>query len=173
MSLRPPSSQKQYDDYASIDTAFRQPPSAPADDCTADQRKQYDEALADYTAKLQAAKDTGDWSALRVEGQTPTKFVLGQIDRNIWRAILDRATLPNSNPRWIGSATLLNILFRLALKSIVGWDIKVERRSDPDWEDWEMAQPELVTMLDEIRPSIVSEIGGGVYKRLQSISPRP
>lgn len=172
MSFRLPSAQKQYDDYCSLDPAFIQPPSPPAEGASDSERESFKAAAEEYLAKLTAAKETGDWSALRIDGQTPTKFVLGQVDRNVWRAIMDRAVLPGDSPRSIGQITLHSLLFRLALKSIVGLgDVKVERAPDHNWEGWVMAQADIVTQLDEIDPRIVGEIGAGVFKRLQGIRP--
>lgn len=159
---RLPSSQKQYDDYFSGDPAFKQPPPAP-DDPTDEQKA----ALAEYETKLKAARETGDWRQLLVEGQTPTRFVLGQIDRNIFRAIQDRAILPLNSPQRIGPVQLFALLFRLALKSVVGFgDLKVERDFDPAW-GWVMAQADVVHQLDEVDPRIVGEIGTNILERLK------
>ena len=172
MSLRPPSVQRSYDDYVSIDPAFVQAPTVPAESATDAERALYKEESERYVAKLKAAKQTGDWTPLRIEGQTPTKFVLGQVDRNIWRALMDRALLSEESPRRIGQVTLYALLFRLALRSVEGFgDVKVERRPDPNWESWEMAQASLVTTFDELDPRIVGEIGGGIFQRLQTVSP--
>ena len=84
---------------------------------------------------------------------------------------MDRATLPQANPRHIGQVTLLGLLFRLAIRNIVGFEQKIERSPDPNWEGWVMAQPEIVTILDEIDANIVGEIGAGVFRRLQGIDP--
>ena len=166
--IRPPSSQRQWDAFTSIDPAFAQRPALPAEPTDADRS-----ALADYDAKITAAKETGDWRALLVEGQSPTKFVMGQIDRNTWRAIMDRAVLPGDSPRHIGQIALHALLVRLALRSVVGFgDVKIERQADPQWEYWPMAQAEIVTQLDEIDPRIVGELGSDVFKRLQGASPR-
>lgn len=170
--IRLPSAVKQYDDFVSIDPAFIQPPAPLGEGATEDERKAYTEALDQYLAKLKAAKETGDWRPMLIEGQVPTKFVLGQVDRNIWRTVMDRAMLPGDSPRHIGQIALYALLFRLALKSVVGLgDFKVERAPDPQWENWTMAQASVVTELDGIDPRIVGELGAGVFKRLQGVSP--
>ena len=170
MILRPPSAQKQWDAYVSIDPAFKQAPTKPGDDATDEIKEAYKVDFAAYAVTLGNAKDTGDWSKLAIEGQTPTKFVLGQVDRNIWRAIMDRAVLPGDSPRHIGQVTLYALLFRLSIKSIVGWD-KIERTPDYGWDGWVMAPADLVSTLDEIDPRIVGELGMEVFGRLRGVRP--
>lgn len=162
MIIRPPSQQRQWDTHVSIDPAFKQAP--PKDSET------YADDLAAYAVLLANARDSGDWSKLAIEGQSPTKFVLGQVDRNIWRAIMDRAVLPGDSPRHIGQVTLYALLFRLSIKSIVGWD-KIERSPDFAWDGWVMAPADLVTTLDEIDPRIVGELGLEVFGRLRGVRP--
>lgn len=159
IAQRPPSYQRTYDTYYSGDPSFAQL----ADDATKEQ-------AGEYVAKITVAHDTGDWSALLVPGGAPTKFVLQQIDRNVWRAITDRAVLPPENPRWIGPVILPSLLLRLALQSIPGWDVEVSRKPDPSWGGWVMAQPDIVTMLDEIDTGIVGELGAQIFRRLQGVS---
>lgn len=175
MSFRLPSNQKQYDDYCSLDPAFVPAPVAPGDTASTDEIEAFKSAAAEYLAKLKAARKTGDWSALLAPGQTigsATKFVLGHVDRNVWRAVMDRAILHGDSPRHIGQTVLPSLLFRLAIKSIVGLgEVKVERLPDPQWDGWVMAQASIVTTLDEIDPRIVGEIGMGVFQRLQGADP--
>ncbi len=167
--IRPPSAVRDFDAFFSGDSAFTQPPADPPDDASDDAKKAHKEAVEGYIAKLRAARETGDWKPLLIEGQTPTKFVLRQVDRNIWREIMDRAVLPGDSPRHIGQVTLNALLFRLACISIAGWD-KFERLPDAKWDLWSMAPASLVTQLDEIDPRIVGEIGSLVFERLRGVS---
>ncbi len=162
--IRPPSAQRDWDAFFSGDSAFVQPPTL--DDPPTDEQKS---ALEQYAAKLTTARETGDWKPLLIEGQAPTKFVMRQVDRNVWRSIMDRAVLPGDSPRHIGQVSLNALLFRLACVSVVGWD-KFERQPDPSWEFWAMAPAKLVTDLDEIDPRIVGEIGSLVFERLRGVS---
>jgi hypothetical protein len=170
MITRLPSAQKPDDAHVSIDPAFRQPPADPGEKATDEERAQYKEARADYDAKLTAARDTGDWKPLLIEGQTPTKFVLKKVDRNVWRALMDRAMLPVDSARYIGQVMMNALLFRLAVVSISDFD-KFDRAPDPQWDGWEMADAKLVTQLDEISTAIVGEVGGAVFRRLQGVRP--
>jgi hypothetical protein len=165
--IRPPSAQKQWDAFWSGDPAFIQPPERPAE-----VTGEYTTALEQYLAKLNAARETGDWRPMLIDGQTPTKFVMGQVDRETWREVADRCGLPSDNPRHIGDITLNSIMFRLSVKSVVGLgDIRVERSPDMKWDGWVMAQRAIVSELDEISPGIIGELGGEVFKRLQGVRP--
>jgi hypothetical protein len=163
--IRSPSVVRDWDAFFSGDPAFTQPPKSEGEPTDADK-----EAAESYIAALKAARETGDWKPLLVDGQTPTKFVMRQVDRNIWRAIMDRAVLPGDSPRHIGQVSLNALLFRLSIKEVVGWD-KFDRQSDPNWDFWTMAPASLVTQLDEIDPRIVGEIGSLVFERLRGVRP--
>jgi hypothetical protein len=169
--IRPPSLQRAYDDFFTLDPAIIPAPTEPAETATSEEVEAYTASRAEYDAKIKAAKETGKWHDVVVPGQVPTKFVLGQVDRNIWRAVLDRAALLPDNPQRIGPGLMVALLFRLAIKSVAGFEPKVERVRDPQWDGWEMAQPEIVDALDSIDPRIVGQIGTGIYQRLRGSIP--
>lgn len=173
MITRLPSYQREYTDHWSGDPALLQPPPEPADDASSESRDRYVEALEEYWRKLRVARETGNWQPMRVGDAAPTSFIMGQVDRNIWRAIRDRMTLPADNALRIGAATGTALLFRLALTKIVGLDIDVDRRPDARWEGWVMASPEVVNELDAIHAGIVTELGDEVFIRLRGISKKP
>lgn len=160
--IRTPSAVRDYDAFFSGDSAFEQPPAVDGDDRS---------ALEAYQAKLTAMRETGDIAPLLIEGQTPTKFVLGQVDRTVWRAVTDRAILPADNPRHIGPVSMPALLFRLAVKSIAGLP-PFKRLRDEHWDGWVMAPSSIVDQLDEIDPRIVGEIGDLVFSRLRGVSPK-
>ena len=170
--IRLPSIQRDYDWYWSGDEALHGPPVAPADDASDDDKAAYKTALDEYKAKLKSARDTGDWSALIKPGETPLKFVLCQVDREAWRALDDLRALPDTHDKHVSASLLLALLSRLAIKNIVGIDgMRVERKPDSKWHDWEMAQREIVTLLDAANRSIVSELGLCVFMRLNETGP--
>lgn len=169
MAIRLPSLQRAYDDFWSLDPSIIPPPSEPAATATAEEWAAYKAAVEERIAKIRAAKETGRWDEILVAGGSPTKFVMGQVDRNVWRTIADRAQLPSDNKQHIGVNQLSSLLFRLALQNIVGLDVKVNRFVDPEW-GWEMAAAEVVTLLDLADPRIVGELSGGVWKRLNETS---
>jgi hypothetical protein len=171
--IRPPSLQRSWDEYFTGDPAIFQPPPPPPDDASDEIKKAHKEAIEQYIAKIRSARETGNWMPVVVEGQIPTKFTLHPVDRNIWRAIMDRAVLPSSNPRHIGEVTLHALLVRLSLRNITGFEQKIERLPDPNWDNWVMAQASIITTLDEIDPRIIGELGSSVFRRLQGISPKP
>lgn len=171
--IRLPSLQKPYDAIFSGDGALKQPPAKPVKDADDTTIAKYKAEYADYLATLTSCQETGDWTPLLLEGQVPLKFVLQQVDRNIWRSLVDRAALPASNSRHVGLGSILALLFRLAIVEIVGAEgIRVRREPDPAWDGWTMAQPEIVTILDAANQNIVSEIGGSIYRRLVDVSPK-
>lgn len=163
--IRAPSLQRPYDLFVTCDPAVIQPPKLegePTDEFRAE--------VEQYVQKIKTARETGDWSAVLRPDQVPTKFTLGQIDRNVWRAIIDRGTLPADNPRHIGHAVVRALLFRLAIRSISGFD-KFDRLPDPAWDNWVMAPASLVTQLDEVDASIIGELGNEIMRRLQGVDP--
>lgn len=162
MIIRPPSLHKTWDTYWSQDPAFTPTPTL-SDEPTPEEKA----AGLEYLTKLRSAKNTGDWSELVLAGKTPTKFVMGQVDRNVWRALIDRSRLPPDSKRHVGQSVAEAILFRLSVQSIEGLDIKFKRAADPQWDEWDMAPASLINALDEIDPGIVSEIGNDVYLRLR------
>lgn len=168
--IRLPSYQRDYDVCWSGDSALEQPPADPGRNVPDEQIAAYEAAVKAYETKLINAQDTGDWSPLILPNQVPLKFVLCQVDRNVWRSIVDRGGLHPSNPRWIGPGAVGALLFRLALKDMVGAELKVERGAAPEWDGWVMAQADVVSVLDQVSPGIVSEIGGTVYRRLIGLS---
>jgi hypothetical protein len=157
--IRLPSLQKTWSMFVTCDLAIVKRPAA--DDAA---------ALADWQAKIKAARETGDWTPVTVDGQQPTKFQMGQVDRNVWRVIQDRATLTPGTHGHIGFVQLAALLFRLSIRDINGLDLKIERAVDPEW-GWLMASPAIVNALDEADPSIVGELGMEVFNRLRGLSP--
>jgi hypothetical protein len=157
--IRTPSAQKPWDVFVTCDSAI-----TPAPD---------DKDSAEYKAwqvKIKSALETGNWSEVVVEGQDPTKFTLGHVDRNIWRAVMDRAQLPVSSALRIGEIAMSALLFRLAIQSISGF-ATFKRVPDRNWDGWVMAPASIITDLDSVDPSIVGEISGIVFRRLAGIDP--
>lgn len=169
--IRQPSLQRPYSDFYSGDPAVIPRPLPPPLDASDDERALFKRNFDEYRTKITVAKETGNWTEVAVPGQSITSFLMGHVDRTIWRSIVDRQALPDDNARYIGPATMLQILVRLSVQSINGWDFKIERHVDSDW-GWAMAQPELIQTLDNIDPKIVAELGGGVFRRLQTIHPK-
>ena len=173
MITRLPSYQHEYVDHWSGDQALVQRPVPPPDDATAAVKEAHAKAVDDYERKLRVARETGNWQPLIIEGQSPTPFVMGQVDRNAWRSLRDRLRLPPGTPGWVGPTQGVALLFRLALQRVVGLDLEVARRADARWENWVMAQPDIVTELDaRFSPGIVAELGSEVFERLQGLSPK-
>jgi hypothetical protein len=170
--IRLPSIQRDYDWYWSGDPALVQPPVALAVDASDEDKAAHKIASDEYKAKLKACRDTGDWSPLLKPGEQPLKFVLCQVDRNAWRALDDRRSLPSASSSHVSSGLLLALLARLAIKDIVGAEgVRVVRSPDSKFDDWTMAQAELVTLLDTANENIISELGLCVFMRLNEAGP--
>lgn len=143
---RPPSNQRTYDAFWSKDPAFIQG------------------AGPDHERKIEIARETGDWSSLLIEGQTPTKFVLRQIPGEIKRRILDRFAAEK-----IGGYELDSLLLRLAVADVVNLgDFKLKLTVDDEWGT--LATHDLPNLLDECAPGCVAEIGLLVYQRMMGLS---
>jgi len=162
--LRFPSLIKAYDTHVSCDPAIKQPPIAPASTASDDVKEAYARDVLAYVTALNAAHDTGDWSALILPGETPTKFVLQPIDAETFRSLCDLAMLPESSSRHIGPAQEQALLVRLALVDIVGVDFKVKREPDPK-HGWVMAQPEVIKLFDALNRRIVGELAQAIGRR--------
>ncbi len=158
--IRPPSVQSTYDEFWPGDPAFVQL----ADDATDAQRKE-------HAKRIEVARDTGDWSGLRVEGGSePTKFVMRQVDRVAWRTLQDRMQMDESSSRFIGANEGTSLLFRMALESIENLgDFKVTRGIE---DGIQLAARKAVTYLDQISPAIVIDLGNAVFRRLVAPSPK-
>jgi hypothetical protein len=166
--IRPPSLQRNWDAFVTSDSAIIPAPKR-ADSPDDESHKK---ALEEWAAKIRSARDMGDWKPVIVDGQTPTKFVMSHVDRNIWRSVMDRAVLSPDSSRFIGQIALNALLFRLSVREIPEFK-KFERLPDPNWDNWTMAPAQLVNDLDEIDPSIVGELGSEVLRKLQGIDPKP
>lgn len=166
--IRLPSLQRTFDLYWTSDDALEQPPAAPARDASPEEHAAHKEADAAYHAKLRAAWETGDWSPLLIPGKSPTKFVCAQVDREIWRSIMERHLLPADNKQHISNQRMYSLVFRLAVVDIVGLDgVKVRREHDEEW-GWTMATRDIVNVLDAGSMHIVSEIGAVIASKLWS-----
>lgn len=171
--LRPLSLAKTFDLYYSGDPAFEQPPPKPGKDATEQERAEYATAREAHRAKVVAAHETGDWSALLKPGETPTKFVMQQAHRPTWRAVMDRAELSEDSPRRLGPTQVIAIAFRLAIHSIPDLSGEMKHAPDKDLDGWKMAPASVIDTLDQIDPGIVGELGIEIIRRLsEGISPK-
>ena len=149
--IRPPSNQNAYDLIASTDEAINAPP-ADADDATNDA----------FNAKLNVARDTGDWSGLLIEGKSPTKFVCRVIPQTIMRRIADR--MNEEGPSKLGNLELVGLVLRLSVQEVTNLkDYKVRHESSQEWGRLASAD-----LLDKLPPDVVNELGLVAWKRSQT-----
>lgn len=143
--IRPPSNQTSYDEFWSGDPAFAQPP---------DQEKH------------KRARETGDYSAVLLEGAMPTKFVMAPLKGSQHRWIADQVAAGA-----IGAAQAHQLAFRCALQEVVNFgDVTVKKTMHEKLG--QIATSEVPDLLDAISTAIVSEIGDRVFARAQGLSPK-
>jgi hypothetical protein len=108
--IRLNSQARPFTDFFSEDPAFEQPPDAPNKDATDEQVAAYKSALEAYLLKRRHAEETGDWSALRVQGSSePTRFTVRLIPPDALGKLGDMSAAGT------GENELATLAFRLAL----------------------------------------------------------
>lgn len=163
--IKLPSLQKTYRLAFSGDSALRQAPvlADNADEAAVDA---FRVELSEYIATLTACQQTGDWAPLTIGADPPTWFDFKQIDI---RPLIDRVNLADTNPRHINDSVARGLLVRMALVNIVGVDFKIVREPDPRYDDWVMAQPDVIIALDTFDKRLVNELGWIIWARANKI----
>ena len=156
--LRLPSNQRQYDTYWSGDPAFVQL----AADATDEQR-------AEHVAKIKRAHETGDWSALLIEGAQPTKFVMQPIKGDQWRWLVDEST--RDDQYRMGPAQFWQLMFRCACVRVVNLGVELPDKPVGHKKLGLIAPIEIPNMLDTIDASIVTELAGAAFERARNLNP--
>lgn len=154
--LRLPSNQREYDEYWSGDPAFHQPADS-------------DEARAEHAAKIKRARETGDWSPLLIDGETPTKFVMRPIKGDQWRWLVDEATREDEHR--MGPALFNQLMFRCAVVSVKNLGMKVNEDQVRHKKLGMIAPKDIPDVLDSIDASIVTELAGVAFERARNINP--
>lgn len=159
--LRPPSIQKQYDDFYPYDPAFDQL----ADNAS-------DEQQAEYRARWESATDTGDYSKLGNVADA-TKFVMRPVPG---KSVLKIDDLYSS--RRIGENERWELALRCALVDIANAPVRINIKpafhEDPSlYALGHIAPVEVINQLHEIDPRIVPIMGARVWSRAVTISPKP
>lgn len=153
--LRPPSIQKNYDEFWSGDPAFIQP----ASDAT-------EKDIEAHAERVRIARETGGWASLLVGDAQPSKFVMRPLPGHVWRVLLDKY-LSGA----IGPAQFKALLFRAALRAVENLDdLKVEFVNVFGVNGF--ADNEVPDALDSLDVSIVAELGDEVQRRSKTIHPK-
>lgn len=143
---RAPSNQQTYDLFWSGDPAFVQGDSK------------------EHERKLEVARDTGDWSPLLIQGQTPTKFVTRQIPGDLRRRLVDWYEAHK-----LGARELDALLVRLAVTDVVGFgDFRLKFTAHDDWG--RIATTDLPNALDQYAPGAVAELAFQIFNRMMNPS---
>jgi len=117
--LRLPSLTKPYHAFVSFDDAIVQPPQL-ADNASEEQRTEWLKALEDHAAKMRAARQTGDWSAITVDGKTPVRFLLRPMPFD------GLAVVSGMRERRENQEDILLLAVRLCLIDIEGIPVKID-----------------------------------------------
>lgn len=137
--IRLPSLSKPYHAFVSFDDAIVQPPSAPAPldmdgepPPSEEAMRLYKEAVEahkiatdEYTAKIRAARQTGDWSPVTVQGKHPMRFLMRPMPFDGW------AVISGMMQRQENHEDILLLAVRLCLLEIEGAPIVVEKEQHP------------------------------------------
>lgn len=165
MSLRPPSLQSNYDDFFSEDPALIPQPEQPLPDAGPEAKAAYVKAVDEYLTKIQVARDTGDWGAITLEGQTPAKFVMRPMPGTLYRTLVD-ARERAVNP--IGHAMFHQIAFRGTIVKVVdgtlGDEASFKLTRDPEFGL--IANQSIADLMDRISVRIITELGGEALRRI-------
>jgi hypothetical protein len=154
--IRPPSNAKQFDAFYSKDPAFVQL----ADDASEDDGKE-------HAQKWRTARQTGDYSALLIEGQQPTKFTLRPLSVDAFASIID---MKRSGT---GDNEVAILAFRVALKSVSNFG-KAEIKFGPHKKFGLIASTDFLDKAGlpaGLALNIAAEIGGVALEKAMDISP--
>lgn len=152
--IQPPSIIRRYDEFYSRDPAFVQRPVIPPDTADDAERKQRIAEIEAYDKLLRTARETGDWTALRVDGAPqPSRFTMRPMPGHVYRALADLASTAGNS-----MVTLAPLAFRACIVEMhnVG-EHQIKREIDPKLGD--IATVATTNYLDEIDLGIVSELG--------------
>jgi hypothetical protein len=167
--IRPPSLIKQYDEYWSEDPAFEQAPKHPGDSASEEEIKSYKEADADYTTRLFAAWDTGNWQSLRVQGGgEPTKFLMRPLPSEAGGVLADMRKAGS------GDNELHTLAFRIALLGISNLEgVKVAPTDDERFgRIASLSWMTDVGLTGALGMRLINELGSRVIYKATTIGPK-
>jgi hypothetical protein len=155
--LRLPSNQREYDDYWSGDPAFHQPD------------KNDEAAVKEHAEKVRRARQTGDWSSLLIEGETPTKFIMRPIKGHQWRWLIDESQRQDEHK--MGGGLFMQLMFRCACVSVKNLGIPVNEKQVKHPDLGMIAPVDIPDTLDAIDSAIVTELADAAFARAQNLDP--
>lgn len=120
----------------------------------------------EWARRVEQARETGVVTDLCVEGATPTYFSVRPMPSPVFRKLVDKATGGE-----IGNTEAAAIAFRACVTGVANLDgVKVKIARHPEYGDIENG--ELVQLLDQLSPSIVSELGGLLIQKASAPGPK-
>lgn len=158
--LKLPSSHATSTIFYSRDPAFAVPVRGNEDDTA------WSKIVAEWDRRVEQARETGIVSDLCVEGTTPTLFNVRPMPSTVFRKLVDKATGGE-----IGNTEASAIAFRACVTGVINLDgVKVTMARHSEYGQIENG--DLVQLLDQISPSIVSELGGLLIAKASSPGPK-
>lgn len=156
--IRPPSNQRNYDAVFSGDSCFVQLP----DNAT-------EEQFIEHARKWEVARETGDYSALRVEGAgEPTVFKMRPLNLESFAAIVDMAKAG------AGHNETAVLAFRVALQDVSNLG-KVEIKRIQHKKFGQIATTEFLDKAGlpaGLSLQIAAELGGYAIQKASTLSPK-
>jgi len=160
MMIKPPSSQKQYDEFFSEDAAFRQLNEGASK-----------EEIEEYNHARTVAWETGDWTAMRVQGAgEPTKFIVRPIPGEAFAKLADMATAGR-----IGDLELYTLAFRIALVAVLNLEGAAKVSFVEDERFGRIASLSFLAdagITGALAVRVLREIGSRVLQRAGTFSPK-
>jgi hypothetical protein len=162
--IRPPSQARPYTEHWSEDPAFEQPPTEPASDADEVALKSYKDSVEAYLLKVKTATETGNWSAMRIEGgQEPTRFTVRLIPPDALGKLGDMSA------RGAGENELAVLAFRCALIDVNIEGVKVGKVNDDRF-----GRIAAIDWLDDLGGAgvrLMREIGLRVFLKSSAVRP--
>lgn len=141
--IKPPSIQAEYTLIYSGDPALSLPEDADA----------REHALAQ-------ARQTGNWQALTREGEQPTQFVMGQIQRHQRDWILGEL-----QRRELCAPEVDALIVRVALRRVVGLGTLKVERSKSQAAGFHLVETDTIDALEAAEPKLIPELANAAWER--------
>ena len=123
--IRLPSLSKPSHAFVSFDDAIVQPPQPPADSADEEALAAYKKAAEEHYAKIRAARQTGDWAPVTIEGKHPLRFLMRPMPFDGY------AVIQGMLERGENREDILLLAMQLCLLEIDGAAVEVKKEKHP------------------------------------------
>jgi hypothetical protein len=166
--INPPSAQKPFDEFWSGDPSFVQAPADPPEDASPDDVARHKALVDEYRHKLDLARETGDWSGLRVAGAgEPSRFTCLPVKGALVRWMHEQITTGKLSTLQVAALTFRACV--VGMENVGAFKIEHEHHEHLG----AIATRGLTDYLDSVHMGIVTEIGLRLYSRgTRGLSPK-